>query len=320
MSITFGQAKESVAQFAGRGGKCADDPTVVPFLREVLDYMLISGQYGGLRNFTFNAVKGVFTAPYELETILKVKINRSIASSWDKWFSWQGYNDLAECIPNNAVFEETNYSPLVYDVPAGGAHIGTLGLCEEAEDAHIIVKGFDLTGRQVITMHNGDQIVGEYLSICKGQIKYTTVQFGRITEVFKTKTNGYVQLLWVNPTNQERGFLADYSPFEELPKYRRFKLNTTCAPCAEVAVIGKIRLKEHYADNDLIPFDNRYALSLAAQSVNSNYNKDTQDAIAKDGIFQDIIKRENGTKATNNGKTFEVFHPTSGGSIKGIIF
>lgn len=320
MSITFGQAKEAVAQFAGRGGKCVDDPDVVPFLRQVLDYMLISGQYGGLRKFTFNAVKGVFTAPYELETILKVKIDGAAASSWDKWFDWAQYTEIAGCISNNAVFEEPNYSPLVYDVPAGGAAIGTLGLCDEECDAHIIVKGFDLTGRQIITMHNGEQIIGEYLSICKGQIKYTTIQFGRITEIVKTKTKGYVQLLWINPSTSERGFLADYSPFEETPKYRRFRLNTACAPCAQVSVIGKIRLKEYYADNDLIPFDNRYALSLAAQAINSNYNSDPQSALAKDQMLQSMIQRENETKSTNNGKPFEVFQPTSGGSIKGIIF
>lgn len=320
MSITFGQAKKIVAQWAGRGGKCSDDPEVDLFLRQVLDYMLISGQYGNLRRFTFSAVKGVFTAPYELETIIKVKIDNEVSSSWDKWFDWGQYNDLAGCIPNNAIFEEPNYSPIVYDVPAGGAHIGTLGICEEDCEAHIIVKGFDTTGRQVITQHNGESVVGEYLRIERGQIKYTNVKFGRITEIYKTKTKGYVQLLWLNPFTNERGFLADYSPFEETPKYRRYRLNTRCATYAQVSVIGRIRLKEYYAENDLIPFDNVYALSVAAQAVYANYNEDSQNAQAKDNTLLTLIQRENETKSINNGRPVEVAMVTAGGSIKGIVF
>jgi hypothetical protein len=321
MAITFGQAKERISQFAGRGGKCPTNKSVDSFVREVLDYMLISGEYGSVRKFTFNAIKGVFTAPYELETIIKVKINGAVGSSWDRFFEWSsGSGDLVGCLPANAIYEEPNYSPLVYDVPSPGTRIGVLGLCDEAPDAHIIVKGFDATGRQIITMHNGEQIVGEYLSIKKGTVKYTNATFARVTEVIKTRTNGYTQLLWVLPEQNERGFLADYSPFEEKPQYRRFRLNTQCAPSVMVSVLGRIRLKEHYADNDLIPFDNLYALSIAAQGINSNYNNDPQTAVLKDQMLQSIIERENTVKKPNPGSPFDTYQGTSGGSIKGIVF
>lgn len=320
MAITFGEAKKRISQFAGRGGKCPDNSEVSGFVREVLDYMLISGEYGGIRKFTFNAVRGVFTAPYELETILKARIDNEVTSTWDRWFEWSaGTGDLGNCLPSNAIFEEPNYTPLVYDVPPGGSCIGVLGICDEEVTANLVVKGFDGSGREIITMHNGEQVSGEYLSIQKGQIKYTSNQFARITEVIKTRTKGYVQLLAVNPSSDARLFLADYSPLEEKPRYRRFKLNTRCAPSVKVSVLGRIRLKENYADNDLIPFDNLYALSLAAQSINSNYNGDSQSAQAKDVMLQEIIKRENQIKKPSPGQPIDVYVPLSGGSVKNIF-
>lgn len=320
MAITFGDAKKRVAQWAGKGGKCPSNADVDIFLREVLDYMLISGQYGNLRKFTFSAVRGVITIPYELETILKIKIDNEIASSWDRWFEWYGYSDIGDCLPANAVLEEPNYAPTVYDLPSCGAHVAVQSFCTEDASANLIVKGNDTTGREIITFHNGEQIKGEYLTIKKGELRATNVKFGTITEIVKSETKGYVQLVWLNPQTGEKGFLSDYTPFEKHPQYRRYRLKTRCAEYVKVSVLGRIRLKEHYADNDLLPFDNLYALSLAAQAINSNYNNDPQTAQAKDVMLRDIIVRENETKNVNNGKPVEVFIPLSGGSIKNIVF
>ena len=319
MPITFGEAKARVSQWAGRGGKCPTNDEVSSFTREVLDYMLISGQYGNQRKFIFNAVKGVFTVPYEVETILKCRIDGELANVWDRFFDMYGYGDFNDCLPANAIIEESETSPIVFDLPYP-CYIGTLAFCDEDDASHLVVKGFDGSGRQVITQHNGEQVVGEYLSIKKGQLTYSTVAFGRITEVYKTRTNGYTQLLGIGPENKERFFLADYTPFEEKPQYRRFRLNTRCQPCVKVSILANIRLKSYYADNDLIPFDNLYALSVAAQGVNSNYNGDVQTAQAKDIMLQSFIKRENDTKKVNSGRPVEINHTTSGGSIKGIIF
>jgi len=320
MAITYSDAKKKVAQFAGRGGKCPANSEVDSFLREVLDYMLISGQYGNLRKFVFTAVKGEITVPYELQTPLKVKIDNEVGTVMDRWYDYYPYNDLEGCLDANLIVESPGDSPLVYDLPPGGSYVGTLAICSEEEEAFIIVKGKDCTGREIFTTHKGEKILGEYLSIRKGEIRHTQVKFGHITEIVKSVTNGYVQLLWVNPDTSERGFLADYSPVEEHPRYRRFRLNTKCSPFAKVSVLGRIRLKSYYADNDLIPFDNLYALSMAAQAVNSNYNNDPQSAQAKDQMLLSLINRENNIKKINNGKPIEMFVPLSGGSIKNIIF
>lgn len=321
MPLTFGQARKILGKYADKGGKCASSEEAYFFVMQVLQYLLYSGSYGNLRKFCFNAVKGCFTVPYELEAPLKVKIDGEIGSVWDKWFEWHSSSDLDDCLAApEALYEEPNYFATVYDLPSGGARVGVLGTCNEnVETAHVIVQGVDPSGREIFTKHEGEQISGEYLRIIKGEIRYTQVTFGKITNVVKAPTNGYVQLLWIKPDSQVKGFLSDYSPLETAPSYKRFRLKSRCAGLVKVSVIGRIRLKPQYTDMDYIPFDNVYALNLAGQTINSQLNNDVQIAQAKDGALQDIITRENEFKRVQNGQPLEFYQPISAGAIKNII-
>lgn len=315
-----------LAQYAGRAGECPDpDSTQVKwFLRKVFEYLLLSGSYGNLRKFVFQAVKGVITLPYELEVPLKVKIDNITGSVWDQWFEYHSSKDLGDgcCLCEEAMFEDPNRFPTVYDVPYPYARIGVLAICEEADDAHVIVQGTDGSGREIFTWHKGEKIRGEYLTIKKGVLRYTQVNFATITAVTKTQTNGYVQLLWICPEKSSRGFLADYSPLEEKPMYRRFRLkaSTGCSPLAKVSILGRIRLKDAYADNDYLPFDTIYTLELAAQALNAQYNTDVQTAAAKDAVMVNMINRENTYKRVNNGQPIDYLQQTSPGQIANIVW
>lgn len=324
MAITFRRAKEILARYAGSGGLCPTNPQVEAFTKEVLDYMLISGHFGSEHKFCFCAQKGCITLPYELETPLKVKIDNVVGTVWDRWYEFHQTKYLEGCLPaDDALREDPNYYPTVYDMPDGGARVGVIGTCDEAEDAHVVVKGLDLSGRQIITDHQGEQVIGEYLSIKKGQLRYTNASFSQITEVYKTKTVGYVTLMWTRPIDGSTGFLADYTPLDETPRYRRFRLTASCWNSRDtnvkVSLLGRIRLKPYYADNDLIPFDNTYTLSLAGQAVNANYNTQPDLAVAKDKQLTELIGRETEHKTIENGQPLEVWRPTSAGSIRNII-
>lgn len=327
MSITFGEARATLSEYAGVGGECPDSENAAKFVLEVLDYMLVSGQYGNIRKFCFIAQKGCFTAPPELETILKVRIDGQSSSAWGKWFEWHDTSILAgeNCFSGaSATYEEPNTYPTVYNLPSGGSRVGVLATCNESDGSYIIVKGKDPTGRQIITHHNGEQIVGEYLGLSKGTLKYTQNVFGTIDEIYKETTNGYVQLYWIKPDCNQKGFLADYSPLETNPKYKRYRLatldpNTKAGTYTRVSVLGRIKLKSAYADTDLIPFDNRYTLKLAAQAMNAQYNNNIDVATAKDNTLREMIGRENEYKRTNNGQPIEVYKPTSAGSIQNIV-
>lgn len=316
--ITWLEAKNRLKEFAGRGGGCVTAPGLDSFVREVLQYMLFNNANGNQRQFCFHACKGCITVPYELDVPIKIKIDGEVGTVWDRWYEYHSTLTLEErgCFPAaRALIEDPNLYPTVYDLPTGGAQVGVSGTCLEAEDAHAIIKGVDTTGREVITFHEGKQIVGEYLRIRKGELRHTTTVFAQVTEVFKTKTNGYVQAYWVRPVFNQKGFLADYSPLEEKPAYRRFKLTTPCHGVQKVSILGRIRLKPAYSDSDLIPFDNLFALSVAGQTVNAMYNNDVQSAVAKDQMVKNLIDNENSYKRPQNGQPVEVFLPLSAGYI-----
>jgi hypothetical protein len=285
--------------------------------------MLFSGQHGNLRTFSFCAQKGCITIPYELEVPIKIRIGDRVGTVWDKWFDYHSSKDMYDCMPaDKAIVEDPNYYPTVYDIPfAAGARIGALATCQEDADSYIIVQGLDATGREIITTnYKGEQIVGEYLRLTKGQLKYTANSFAQLTGIVKTPTNGYVQLFWVSPSNNLKGFLADYSPLETAPSYRRFRLTAPwCTETVKVSILGRIRLRAAYTDNDYIPFDNVYALNLAGQEINANYNRAPDLAIAANKQLVNNIDLENEYKRVQNGQPMEVFVPLSGGAIKNII-
>ena len=324
MSITWRQAKDTLARYVGRSGTCPDDASVDLFVRKVLQYLLVSGQYGNLRKFCFHAVKGCFAAPYELEVPEKVAIDGIVGTAWSKWFEWHPGNPLYECIEaSEALYEQPNYVPTAYPMPAGGGHVGILSLGTEGPDAHAIIQGKTPNGQQVYTWDSqGNRVAGERLTIKKGEIRFTNCIFGSVEAVTKSLTNGYVQLYWLRPDRNLKGFLSEYTPVEEHPQYRQFQL-TSCGASEDdvvkVSVLGRIRLKPAYLDNDYIPFENLYTLEVAGQHCNAQYNNDMQTAKAKDETILDMVGRENEYKKVNSGKPIEVYIPTSGGSIKGIV-
>jgi len=322
MPLLYSEAKTILSKFAGAGGQCPGTKSVDLFVREVLQFMLYQGSYGNERKFCFNAENGCFTIPYELETPLKVKVDGRVGSVWDKWYEFHSTSILDGCIAaQDALFEDTNEYSTVYDLPTGGAQIGAVPTIKENSDCFIIIQGEDPTGREIITYHNGERLVGEKLTPVWGQNVYTQSTFGRVTSVYKSITNGYLNLVWNKPDKYLKGFLADYSPLEQKPAYRRFQLTAACAckhSLAKVSVIGRIRLKENYTDNDRIPFDNIYALSLAGQTINANYREKIDIAAAKTKMLGGVVNQENSYKKVNPGLPIEVYRPLSGGSIKGV--
>lgn len=319
MTLTFGQAKKILAQYQGRGGKIPTEDSLNQFTIKVLQYLLLRGSPNIERVFELYAINGSFTAPYELDVPLKAKINGRVANVVSKWFEFRSGSDFndAGCIPNNLIAEDANTYYTAYDIPAGGAKVGIVGTANELPDASIIVQGDDTTGRPVYTNHRGAQIAGEYLSIKKGVYTWSNVTFGNITGVVKTRTVGYTPFYWDN--GRGRGFLSDYAPIEEVPAYRRFNINVpSCPSPAKIIILGKLRIKPVYSDNDRIPFDNLYTIELAGQQVHAQYNKDLPTAQQADGFLQSLTNNEATHKRVNNGNPIEVFYDNSAGIIKGL--
>lgn len=315
--IKYELAKQTLAKYVGSGGTCSDDPEVDIFVRKALQYLLYQGTHGNERKFVFCAQRGCVTLPKELEVPLKIRIDGEIGSVWNRWFEYHSGNHVDDpCLAGNEVLEEPNRYPTVYDLPISGGYPSVMGTCAESCDAHVIVKGTDPSGREIITYHEGNQIVGVYLSVVNKKIVKSNVMFGRITEVAKTVTKGYVNLLCVSEDNLRRTLLADYEPNEETPSYRRIKLLVkNCPPICRVSILGRIRLKDHYADEDLIPFDNLFLLEVAGQMISRMYNQDVQTALAQDSYVEKLVEKESSYKKVNNGQPIEMMRPLSAGVI-----
>lgn len=320
MSLLYADAKKILARYVGTGGTCPDSDKLDLFCRKVFQTLLWSGTYGSVRKYCFNAIAGCITLPYELEIPLKVKIEGRIGTVWNKWYEFYNVHDLEGCLPApNALREEPNYFCTVYNLPNKFCRVGVVGTTDEKDDAHVIISGKDPSGREVITNHKGVQITGEYIQIRKNQLSYSQVVFGEITAVQKSITNGYVQLYWYRPEINLRGFLSEYSPFEENPEYRRFKLTSPCEPCLKISILGRIRLKERYADTERIPFDNIMALELAGQAANSSFNNDEQMAAAKETHMVASLNKEATYKTPQPGTPVEMYAPLSGCAVKNIV-
>lgn len=320
MALTFGDVRKEVAEYAGRGGKCVDSPETARFARKVLEHLLISGQYGSIRKFCFVAEKGLFTAPPEFEIALKVRIDGRVGEVWSKWFSYHSVScELDGCEPAEKILaDEPNPVCTAYPLPKGGSILGVLGTCEE-ENAFLIVQGKDPTGREIITMFDGEQIVGERFRIKKGELRFGKVMFGEITGILKSKTNGYTQLFAVDPVNRQQKFLGDYSPLEEIPRYKQLRImSNRCAPLHHVSVLARIRLKDHYTDNDIVPFESTLPLTIAAQRLFAESNNDLNVVNAKKASLKEFIEGEAAYKKGGGTFKVDVFVPLSGGAIKNI--
>lgn len=324
MPVTFGDAKKILAQYAGRGGKCysEDSEEVDLFAREVLQYMLISGAYGNQRTYCFNAQNGCLTLPYELDVPIKVKIENVAGEVWDRWFQFYPSDSLAGagcCEANEALSEEPNLYPTVYDLPCEGGHPAVIATACEEPGAQIVIQGLDMSGREIITNHKGTQFYGEVLTLKRGEFRYTEALFSKITGVQKSKTNGYVQLVSYNPTTKRKVFLADYTPYEENPAYRRYRLQSPHHHNVKVSILGRIRIKDRYANNEFIPFDNLLAIRLAGQRVHADVIGDVATSQAKDTLLGKVIMQESTYKKPATSQPIEVFPLMSGGAIKNIV-
>lgn len=321
--LIWKDAKDILAKYSGSGGYCPSDEVDL-FVRKTLQFLLISGASQDLRRFDFVANQGWFTVPEEIEAVIKIKINGKVANSWDKWFSYHNQNTLEgdNCFtcPSEAIFEDPNYYATAYDVPSCGSRVGVLGHCNEDCEAHIIIQGNDRSGREIFTYHKGEQIAGEYLSIVKGKLIYSQVEFAQITNVIKTKTKGYATLYSLNSTTNQRLFLSDYSPITEQPTYRRYKLTSpACCPYVNVSTLARIRLKSAYSDLEKIPFENLLAIELAGQMINSNFNNDAQSATNKIQLLDTVIEREQSHKKVQTGIPINISPITGPGRVRNIV-
>lgn len=322
MSLTFGKAKELCQAYCGTSGKSFDSKELHDFTIKTLQYLLITGSPGGEKLFDINTGRGFFTAPYELETPLKLLVNGRVGNAVNKWFEFRSKpsncDRFLECA--DLIIENTDTYYTAYDGPKE-FQIGIKATQSGECDKIFIPSGQDASGREIFTQHKGAGISGELLEVPENSatIKWTNVFFSKITGITKSPTSGYLSCYW-RDREGTIGYLSDYAPVEEVPSYRRFQLNIpNCPEYAKISIIGRTRLKETYANNDRVPFDTLYNIEVAAQQIQSQLSKQTDLAVQQHKFLGTLVDLENTHKKLNNGLPLEHFFYTSGGTIQGIV-
>ena len=294
------RARQIVAEFAGKKGKCSESDAVRDFVIEVVERLLLKGAHGSLRKWEFCLAHQCFTAPPDLEVPLKVKIEGMVESVWSKWYEFHDVNS-AEIQNSNykpGLFEETGRYFTIYDIPSCGARVSAIPGGTEKEDAEITIQGLDPEGREIFTIRDGKQVHGETIKISRDEPIFTQKTFGKITGVEKSRTCHHVRLYWqtVDCNNKflARGLLSEYRPNDTLPSYRRFKVPQASPDCiAKICILGRVKMLESYHDNDILPVSSLGALRSMATLIQSEQNNRINEARFHNSSVDKILNDEN---------------------------
>lgn len=318
MIITLKQARDVLAEYAGKKGKCASSEDVRLFVMEVVQRLLHKGANGNLRKWCFCLCNGCFTAPMDLEIPLRVKIDGYPNQVWSKWYEFYDLHSADACDKNfkSGIIEQVDSYATVYDLPKPGARVAPIPLTEESEDAYIIVQGTDINGREVFTNCNGQQIHGEKLKISRSEPVFSKTVFTNISAVEKSRTCNHVRLYWQTHSEDRilaRGLLSEYRPTETNPSYRRFKVpGARCDCCVKVEVIGRIRLLDSYHDNDILPVTSIGALRSMGMLIQSERTNSMNEANFHRSRVGEILNDENEYNKTGQDPLDFVFFKSPG--------
>jgi hypothetical protein len=328
MIVTLGMAREALAPFAGRAGKCADSEGVRLFVAQAVERSLFKGADGNERKWKFHVTNGMFTAPPDLQTAVKCKVDGRPERVWSKWYEFFDVNGEDRCnrafVPG--LMEVAEQFSTIYDIPFPGARIAAVPLSSESADAFITIQGTDANGRDVYT-HSGGQLVhGEKIRISREKPVYTKTVFSKVTSVEKTITNNHVRLYWqlhhpVTKQPLERGLLAEYRPTDTHPSYRRFRVPGIDRNCiTAISVIGRVALLENYHDNDVLPITSLSVLRQIAITMQAEENKDFQSAAYFDRGHTSLIEDQNEyNRPATGAQSFDWDFDLSPGSIENLM-
>lgn len=332
MFITLKQARDAIAPYVGKSGLCASDERVRVRVLELVERLLQMGSSGSLRKWCFHVCCGCFTAPPELEVPLKVTIDGWPDRVWSKWYEFYDASRRELANQSNGAFqipahtagvhEEPNEFYTIYEIPKGGARIAAVAFDQKDEDekASLIVQGEDIDGNQIYTEHKGERQHGETLFAKKSRPTYSTKVFTRITGITKSRSVNYIRLYWFKPTTNEMGLLGQYRPDETVPSYRRFRVEgLTCDRCAKVSVIGRVRVLDHYHDNDILPVANLTALRELAMSEQASENEKIQESAFHYNKASRILEDENEYRKTGHESAFDIGWETSPANMENLV-
>lgn len=280
-------------------GKC-DEATVLRRLSDAVRLLTNKGIFDPSVAFMDIAVDesdGTITLPTEVETVLAVNAGCRPTLLRDQWFQYH-LNGVGSELKTDCGYTDI-LSQNVPIIRALEAPVKLVAKPEKASDNNkcIWVYGWEESGKRI---YSTDPMTGETLDGFKVPLVFgfPAVASGipaiaRIDRVEKDATNGYVELVAVNPlsTSQELYRLGYYQPWETDPSYRRIRVSAP-SPTQHVRIAYKKKDTEIRSQHDWINLDNREAIILAVKAVKFREANNFEQARAAETEAQRLLSEE----------------------------
>jgi hypothetical protein len=295
---------EKIGRYAGEGGSCPDEAR--DLLRRIHEFLSFAGTQGVLKKWCVCTIDSYFTLPPDMQVPLKYIDNGRLEKVWDKWFEFSGQaNSYDMSVGVEGMFEDPNPYYTVYDGPDKPYHILVVPYEEEDADAHVIVSGhYYGSNAEVRSEYNGKRYRGEYIQIVRDNPHYSHTQFSKIiTGITKSVTKYPIRLEWYIPETGEQGFLCDLPPRAQATVFKRVRLANPCSSrCHKLTILGRMRLKDYYEDNDILPFDSEDLYISTAQMINLKDRNSLDVAITKEKMIRNTINEQNDYNRTTTSQ------------------
>jgi len=321
MSILFSELKERVGSTIGT---CSPEKASELAI-DVLKYLQTRGAFGSLQKWRVWAKDCWITLPNDMDTPKKVSINGNPRPVQNFWHEFNDVHsiDSAEFFDNDRIFcdyesggirIEPGYFATAYDLPPCGGflyfapiQIPGCPLYEEEEGIEGIIHGKEAnTNIEVNLAHYDNLARGEVLNISPTEPKFSTVKYREISNIIKPKTRNRIGLYW-QPTQTynraEGGLLAEFDPFETKARFRRAYIpqlrnlyndhlgedyGRDCGVC--LTILGTIRIKDYYDDNEILPFDTSIDFKLVSKYLHSIFNASNSDEMNVARVQKSLIE------------------------------
>lgn len=305
--ITLGKALEYFSSELGCGDGF-DRDQLINIVVEAIEFLLLNGGGGILREWKVVVRNGRFTFPRDLETPVKYKFSRLPNAGFGSFHSpYVSYssNGIQSCCDfydwNHTFAVSANKVATTYHPPQCGLRL----LATTREDLDVgkkLMAGGKLRGMDVAPMHNGYKTSGELLTIYKeddNEKKYGAYKFDDITHVIKDLTCAYVMLSGLDD-NGEFYFLSYYHPDETVPQYTEGELFACPSQYSgmfngldfrtcdfHMHILGRINPSTRYIrDEDVLPIPSFQMLKLLAKRARYDESGDFNEV----GIMEQRIR------------------------------
>lgn len=323
MTTSFLELKERVGQVVGA---CSDEKKSELAI-SVLRYLHKEGAFGLYRKWEVFANQCYVTLPPDLDTPKKVAINGNPRPVQDFWHEFHDVNsyDSAEFNDSNLLCThegggiriEPNYYATACDVPPCGGYVYFAPIPvpnapiyeEKGLEATIHGKEYQ-TNKEVSLAHNNVMAKGEVLPISPSEVLFSTIKYREIFNIIKPKTLNRYGLFWAEHKgpNAKSGLLAELEPFDTKPRFRRIyipalkqyyqefygsddeQIYNKCGVC--LTILGTIKIKDHYDDNEIIPFVEGVDFALTAKAIHGVLHASNSDELNVALKQQQVVERD----------------------------